>query len=128
MTEPRPDYKTSDKLTQKQLTAIAALLSRQTVKDAAAEAGVSRTTIYTWLRQSEFSQELRKAQGVAIDAAASRLAGGLSEAIEELARLIKSADTDSVKRLACSDWIGFALRLREFSDLEQRIEALETGR
>ena len=114
-------------LTQKQLKAIAALLSRKTVKAAALEAGVSRTTIYTWLRQKDFSQELRKAQGVAIDAAASRLAGGLSEAIEELARLIKSADTDSVKRLACSAWIEYALRLREFSDLEQRIEALEAN-
>jgi hypothetical protein len=115
----------NDKLTHKQLTALAALLSKHTVTQAAAEAGVSRTTIYTWLRQPDFTQELRKAQNAAIEAAASRLAGGLSEAIEELARLIKSADTDSVKRLACSDWISFSLRLREFSDLEQRIEALE---
>ena len=119
--------KSSDNLTPNQQRAIAALLSSKTVKEAAEEAGVSRSTVYTYLRDKDFSKELRKAQSAAIDAAASRLAAGLSEAIEELSRLIKNADSDSVKRLACSDWISFALRLREFSELESRIEALEAN-
>jgi len=115
----------SENLTQKQLTGIIALLANNTVTEAARLAGVSRTTVYTWLKDPEFSAELRRSQGVAIEAAASRLAGGLSEAVAELHKLVIGAESEQVKRLACSDWISFALRLREFSDLESRIQAIE---
>ena len=128
MPETKPTYKTGENLTPKQENAIVALLGANTVKGAAEAAGVSRTTIYQWLKKDTFREALRTAQHVAIDAASTRLAQGLGEAIEQLHKIITSEETgEGVRRLACSDWIGFALRLREFAVLEARIEALERG-
>ena len=128
MSETKPTYKTGENLTPKQENAIVALLGANTVKGAAEAAGVSRTTIYQWLKKDTFREALRSAQHVAIDAASTRLAQGLGEAIDQLHKIITSDKTgEGVRRLACSDWINFALRLREFSVLEKRIEALEAG-
>ena len=115
-------------LTPKQQKGIIALLGSKTVANAANEAGVSRTTVYEWMRQPGFSAELRKAQSVAIDAASTRLANGLSKAVDVLYEVMTGKETsEGVKRLAASDWINYSLRLREFAVFEARLEALERG-
>ena len=112
-------------ITPKQARGIAALLTESTIQAAAAKAGVAPKTIYKWLKQPAFSAALSKAQAQEIDAAAARLAGGLPQALDELERLITTAQSEAVRRQAVSEWITHALRLREFSDLESRIAALE---
>jgi len=112
-------------ITPKQARGIAALLTESTITAAAAKAGVVPKTIYKWLKQPAFSAELSKAQAQEIDAAAARLAGGLPQALDELKRLMTTAQSEAVRRQACSEWITHCRHLLEFSDLEARISALE---
>ena len=117
----------TDKVTPKQARGIAALLTEPTITGAAKAAGVAPKTIYKWLKLPHFRDALQDAQGREINAAAARLAGGLGVALEELERLVTGADSESVKHSAINSWLNHALRLREFSDLEERVRALEEG-
>ena len=117
----------TDKVTPKQAHGIMALLTVPTISGAAKAAGVAPKTIYKWLKLSHFRDALQEAQGREINAAASRLAGGLGLALEELGKLITSAESESVRRAAVNDWLSHAVRLQETIALEERVKALEKG-
>ena len=117
----------TEKVTPKQAHGIMALLTEPTITGAAKAAGVAPKTIYKWLKLSHFRDALQEAQGREINAAASRLAGGLGVALEELEKLITSAESESVRRAAVNDWLSHAVRLQETIALEERVRALEDG-
>ena len=51
-------------LNPEQLEAITALLERATIKEAAADAGVSRGTIYRWLKLPAFREALKAGESI----------------------------------------------------------------
>lgn len=115
----------TEKVTPKQARGIAALLTEPTITAAAARAGVAPKTIYKWLRQPVFTEELRRVQNQEIDQAAARLAGGLSEALDELYSLMTGAKSEAVRRQAVTEWFDRTHQFIELRDLEQRLAALE---
>ena len=114
-----------DPLTSKQHRAIVALLTTPAITAAAEKAGVNPKTLTRWMAQPAFMTELKAQQAVVIDQTVVRLVGGLEMALNALARLTLSAQSESVRRAAASEWIDKCLAIREANDLEKRLNALE---
>jgi hypothetical protein len=115
-------------LTAKQLRAIEHLLVAKSISEAAKQAGVSRTTLHTWLSDEQFRSELNRAVGDAIDATVRRLAALSSLAVTTLERAMSDAKAGYAVRIRASDVVlGRLLALRELHDHEQRIARLEAA-
>jgi phage terminase small subunit len=117
---------TDPHLTPKQRKAVEALLVTGDVSAAAREAGVSRESVYRWLKQPLFLEAVREAEARALDelsrllvrlgrTAATTLAKAMSEETTPVATRVRAADV-TLARL---------LQLRELATLEARVAELE---
>ncbi len=117
---------TPQTLTPKQRRAVEALLTVGEVQAAAQSAGVSKDSIYRWLRQPVFLEAVRAAEAQALDdlsrvlvplgrTAAGTLARAMSDATVPWATKVRSADAT----------LGRLLQLRELATLEARVAELE---
>ena len=107
--------------------AVTCLLEQGTVTQAATEAIVSRSTIYRWLRQSDFQAALRAGEGIILDKAARRLIGLAGKAIEALASVIDEPTQEGAtqKRYAAQAILDNVLKLWELRNIEARVALLE---
>jgi hypothetical protein len=100
------------KLTAKQEALIAALLTEPTYAAAAAKAGISEGTLYSWLHRPDFRAAYRRARRELLEAAIGRLQSASGEAVDALLAVIRSArrDGDRVRAaLAILDHAGRGL-------------------
>ena len=111
-------------LSRRQQRAIAAILDTANMEDAARRARVGRTTLYTWLREPAFRDELTRRQADIFDAALARLKCLVGDAVNGLGDLI-GATSENVRRSACRDIVDIALKVREMRDIEDRLTQLE---
>lgn len=111
----------------RQTKAVAALLTGATIEDAALTAGVSKRSLYTWLKDTEFSEALKKAEASALDEVGRRLVGLANTAIDTLSNVMKEPHIpgQNVKRLAARDILDLCLKWVEIREFEQRISILE---
>lgn len=114
-----------DSLTRYQRKAIPALLASKTIAEAAAKSGLSERTLYRYLRDDAFRAALGQAEADAINFAARRLIAEGGDALDVLSNLMKGAKSESVKRLAASDWISNILKWQELAILAARVSDLE---
>jgi hypothetical protein len=115
-------------LKPRQRRAIAALLSSRNVQDAAQAVRVGERTLYRWLADdADFRKALTIAESALIDDTTRRLISGATAALDALAGLITSAESESVKKAAASDWLAHLIKLRELRDIEQRLADLEAA-
>ena len=123
-----PQDLTPQELTPKQRRAVEALLTTGEVAAAAAAAGVSRDTLYRWLKQPAFLAAVRGAEAAALDelsralvrlgrTAAATLAKAMADPAAPWPTRVRTADA-SLERL---------LQLRELATLEARVQALEAA-
>lgn len=106
--------------------AIAALLEGLTIKQTAKRCGVSRQTIYDWLRMPEFISQLRESEGALIDHSVRRLLSLQNDALDTLDAVLNDPHATTATRLrAAQSVIEFTLKLRELRNLEERLAALE---
>ena len=121
-----PQDRTDPGLSAKQRRAVAALLSTGEPAAAAREAGVSRDTLYRWLKQPAFLGAVRRAEAAALDelsrllvrlgrTAAATLAKAMADPAAPYATRVRAADAS----------LGRLLQLRELATLEARVAALE---
>ena len=116
----------AEKLTERQVRAVAALLATRNVPEAAQAAHVGARTLYRWLTIPEFKTAVAAAEGEAISAAARRVVGLQSHAIAALESvLLDSRSSGVIKIRAATAILDFMLKLRELSDVEQRLVSLE---
>ena len=113
-------------LSENQFIAIELLMASQPVAKAAATAGVSRVTIYRWLKNDDFKAELDKRKNALIERSSRKLAGALDQAVDVLIALLKSKN-QNVRRLAAGNLIEYSMKLSGLTDLEKRIRALEVS-
>jgi hypothetical protein len=115
-------------LTPKQHKAVEALLTTGKVSAAAKEAGVSKDSLYRWMKQPAFHAAVRDAEVRALDdlsrllvrlgrTAAATLAKAMSDPAVRWATRVTAANA-SLSRL---------LQLRELATLESRVRALEAA-
>ena len=114
-----------NRLTRKQVTAITALLSTQTVAQAAALVGIGERTVTRWLAKPHFQEALSQAGQRTIDEAIRRLTAGRSLALDTLFNLMQKAASENVKRLAAKDWLEVLNTTQELNTLGLKIQELE---
>jgi hypothetical protein len=113
-------------LSAKQHRTINALLRCATLREAAASAGVSRKTLWAWLRESAFQSAFQTASAQMLDDALSTLQSASLEAVECLRIIMADSDARAAARVSAAHWVvEMALRVRETTAIEQRIAALE---
>lgn len=116
-------------LTIRQRRAIAALLVEPDAKAAAQAARVGYRTLMRWLAElPEFRQALTMAESETIDAAGRRLLTGQDQALNVLSEMMTNPETTQAnRRQAAQAWLDFALRWREFKNVEARLAELEAA-
>jgi transposase len=114
----------SKKLTARQARVIPYLLDAPSIAQGCKHARVSKVTVYEWLKQEAFRQELKRQRDELIRGALDNLKANVSKATETLVKLLDS-ESESIKARAAEDIIEFAQKALEHEELEKRIEALE---
>ncbi len=117
---------TSSHLTPKQRKAVEALLTTGEVTAAAQAAGVSKDSIYRWLKEPLFLAAVREAEAKALDDLSRLLVRLGRTAAATLAKAMGDAATPPATRVRAADAVlGRLLQLRELATLEARVAELE---
>jgi hypothetical protein len=98
------------KLTSKQETLIAALLTEPSYAAAAAKAGVGETTLYRWLHLASFRAAFRKARRELVESAVGRIQAATGQAVETLLAVALQGRRDSDRVRAAIALLDHACR------------------
>jgi hypothetical protein len=111
-------------LTRRQARALPVILSAKTIEEGCRNAGISKQTFYNWMKIDVFREEYRKNHSRFVALAMETIKGSAIEAAEKLSGMISSGE-GALLRSVCKDIIAFNLKIREFDEIEPRIEELE---
>lgn len=113
-------------LSAKKRAALRALLSGLTLESAASASGVSRVSLWRWLQEPAFNEELQRLESEAIQAVSRRLLTLATGAADVLEKALQ--DSKATIRLRAAALILERLAAyRQAAELERRIEALEAA-
>jgi len=106
--------------------AVAALLSKSTIRAAARECGVSSRTLQRVMKQPEFESAYRDAKSKLVREATAKLTANSGRAAEVLRSIFADRRATSGARVAAAtNTIRLTLEAFEIEELERRIAALE---
>jgi len=112
--------------TRKQEKAIAALLTTDSVSQAANVAGVGERTLYRWLQEPVFLEQYRKAHKTALDQAISTLQERSNAAARALVDIVEDQEMPPSTRVAAArEILQTSIKGVERDDFESRLEELE---
>jgi transposase len=112
--------------TRKQEKAISALLTTDSVSQAASVAGVGERTLYRWLRDSTFLEQYRKARKTALDQAISKLQERSNRAAKALIDIVENEEMPpSTRVMAAKEVLQAAVKGIERDTFEAKLEQLE---
>lgn len=118
---------TERKLTPKQEKALACLLTEPTIEGAARSVGVSKTTMYQWLKDATFKTALDEARALLFTDNLGVLKASIREGIEALRLALNDPDATIANKItAGKTLIELALRAHEQLEIENRLTALES--
>jgi hypothetical protein len=116
----------TSKLTAKQESAISALLSTSTIKEAAKCANVGEATIFRWLQLEDFQTAYREARRQTVNHAIAQLQKACSEAVGTLRDVMKDKDSPPSSRVSAAKAVlETSIKAVELEDLISRVEELE---
>jgi hypothetical protein len=96
-----------------------------TVENAARQAGISPATAYRRLAEPAFQQRFQKLRGDMVSRTAGTLTAAAAEAVRTLLELLKSSSSPSVRLQTARAILELGLKVRDASDLEERLAAVE---
>ena len=96
----------------------------RSIEQACKKAGINKTTYYEWLKNEEFSTELKTQQENVYNAAIVELNNLVGDAVGTFRDLLNSED-ESIKFRTASAILDNRFKLVESKELQERIEALE---
>src|SRR5713226_9656727 len=105
---------------RKQEEAIAALLAKPTIVDAAKTAGIGESTLRRWLSKPQFAGNYRAARRQAFEAAIAALQQASGEAVATLRRNLSDPAPQGVQVRAALGILEQAVRAVEVMDLAER--------
>ena len=114
----------SKALTARQTRVIPYLLDASSIEEGCKRARVSKVTVYAWLKQENFRQELKRQRDELIRGALDSLKTNVSKATKTLVKLLDSK-SEPMRARAAEDIIEFAQKAIEHEELEKRVQALE---
>jgi hypothetical protein len=86
---------------------------------------VPKRTAYRWSREPKFRAAVESCRRRAVDRAVGRMAKRVTWATDGIAKLAKSADSDSVKLSALRAILSDMMAVSKFTGLEHRVTELE---
>ncbi len=101
-----------------------ALAIGNTLRDAAFAIGIGERTAARRWADPEFRRRVSELRGEMVGRALGRMADGMSEAADELRRLL-AARSEAVRLGAARSLLELAVKLRESVELEHRLQTLE---
>ena len=111
-------------LADKQLRVIPFLLAAPSIEEGCKRAKVSKATVYGWLKEEAFREELKRQRERIVEGALETLKANVTRATETLVKLLDS-DKEGIRVRVAEDIIEFTQKVIEFEELERRIGALE---
>jgi len=114
------------KLTQRQENAITAIIEKGTIEGAALHLGVSRQTLYNYLREPEFKRRLDHERKVVFDEAAGLVKVASKRAAAVMVNLLDHKDSRT-RRAAAKTLLDYAIKAVELSDIEERLDRIEAA-
>jgi hypothetical protein len=113
-------------LGRKQEGAIAALLTKRNVEEAAQTAGISPRTLMRWLKIPEFQKAYREARRQAFGQSIARLQQATSAAAATLMKIMVDPTAPASVRVRAADSIfNHSAKAIEIEDIEVRVAELE---
>lgn len=113
-------------MTQRQTNVLRALISTNSIAEAAAKSNVSVSTVKNYLSDKSFSESLKKAQNSMLTEACIHSQSLMSTALDVLKDISMDSNQNGQARVSASRSIlEYSLRLTEANDFENRISALE---
>lgn len=114
-------------LNARQRKAILHLLSARTVKQAAKEGRIRLGTLYKWMKDPLFRNELERMRSEIVSDTVAQLKVYSLQAVGVLADLMINSDSDSIKRGCAGDILENTRSFIQMRDMELRLEALEAA-
>jgi hypothetical protein len=102
-----------------------ALACGATVESAAQKAGISARTAHRRLKDPEFQKSVRDLRCDIVQRTSSTLAAASAEAVKTLLSLLNPKEPPSVRLGAAKAIVQLGMHLREVTELEERLAALE---
>jgi hypothetical protein len=116
----------SPKMDRQKEQAIAALLAKPTIEEAAAAVGIGYATLRRWLQDPGFATEYRRARRDLVSQVAAQLQSAAGEAVAALVAIVRDPEAPASARVSGARTIlEFTSRAVETEDLTARIETLE---
>ena len=97
---------------------------RLPVRRGTRKAGRARQTFYRWLKEETFRNEYRRQQDLIFDLAFETMRRNVQEGADKLAGLLET-DNPQLLRHVCRDVLDYALKMKEMTDVDARIDVLE---
>ena len=117
---------TSNTLSANQLKAIKALISHNTVGEAAEACKLGRQTLYRFMRDPVFDGELKKAKRVLVNRAILSLQQSCSHAATALAAICRDEEAPPSARVAAArEILNQTMKAIEIEGIEERLKLLE---
>jgi len=113
-----------NKLTDKQLKAIPHLVFASSLEEGRKQAKIGKATLYEWLKNPDFKDELRRQRDEVVKEALETLKSAITKAVEGMVCLMDS-DNENIKQKACKEVIEHTLRVIELDDMERRLTEVE---
>ncbi len=105
---------------------IQAILTSDTMEKASEQAGVSRGTLYRWLKEDLFKNELKKARQQLVEQSGLKLQRAMGQAIKTLLEICKDKDATAGARVsAARSILENAFKVADSEELEEKVRRLE---
>lgn len=115
-----------EKLSKRREAAIAILLTTSTLQDASKKIGVSYSTLWRWLQESNFQKALKEARRQAVSQATSTLSKICHESVLTLQEIMNDKNAPASARVSAAKTVlDSGLKGVELDDLDARLAALE---
>ena len=111
-------------LSGRQLSAIPAIVSSPTIRQAARKLEISERTIYRWLEDQDFCQELARQRDAVANLAVQEIRGLLARTASVYAELMEHSDP-SIRLRATRYASTLAFQIHEDQGLRTQLETLE---
>jgi DUF1680 family protein len=99
-------------------------MTSPSTEEACRSARINKTTVYEWLRNEPFREELKRQRDAVIERALDSLNANIAKATKKLVQHLDSK-RENISIRAAEDIIEFTQKAFEHEELEKRIEALE---
>ncbi len=111
-------------LSPRQIAALPYIIAAPSLSEAARLTEIGRTTLYRWMDEPDFRQELERLRSQAAELAHTELQGLMLKSVLVLAQALEHPDP-GVRLRAARASLYVSLRVNELNDLRQRIDRLD---